>query len=374
MLFMAIVLPTWAQDIMRYGDGCYYYNPIISYLDTWRDSYLTDWQAAYLTAINGAGYEYVLPVQTTIFGIAVTSSTSANGAVYLYKKVNNEVVLIDSIADYSNVTRFMYSARDVNGNVYDDTVPCYEYMFREPYVLSDTIYLGYSTYGTGLTFVAFDHSNCQNWINLNCLPSIRHFSSSYWGGLFPIIQNGCDGCPEVFDVNYTKVGNNAAIVQWEADESHSHWQICYGPQGFIADTTQSVVCMAPHRALTGLSPTEHYDVYIRALCRCCGKEMWSQWNGPYDLYLPAIGIDNARFGEESWSLTPNPSHSNATVRCDVGMMSVELLSVKGDIVQHHDLKGDTVCTLDLAGIAKGVYVVVIATPLGSSSRRLVVIR
>lgn len=371
LLFMVIALPTWAQDIKRYGDGCYYYNPIISYLAAWGNGNNPDCHAAFSESCDGLGYEYVLPMQTTIYGIAITSSTATNG-VYLYKKLNNEVLLVDSVTNFSKVTQFQYSAKDVNGSVYDDTVPCYEYMFREPYALSDTIYLGYSNAINVILFVAFDNSNIQNWINLSYIPAVMPFSSRYWGGIFPIIQDGCESCPEVSEVNYTKVGNSAAIVQWEAGDNHSNWQICYGQQGFTLDTAQSVVCMAPRRALTGLSPTEHYDVYIRALCRCCGRESRSPWSGPFDLYLPAIGIDNAGLGEEAWSLTPNPAHGTAVVRCDGGMTTVELLSVKGDVVQHHDLKGATASTLDLAGLAKGIYVVVLTTPQGSASRKLVV--
>jgi hypothetical protein len=188
--------------------------------------------------------------------------------------------------------------------------------------------------------------------------------------LFPIIRLEGDTCPEVREVRYTRVGNSAAIAQWDAGTNHRDWQLCYGPQGFDPEGADVVNTTVPQRALTGLSATGRYDVYVKARCRFARDE-WTPWAGPFSFSMSEIGIEDGPATIE-FSVTPNPSHSNATVRCDVGMMSVELLSVKGDIVQHHDLKGDTVCTLDLAGIAKGVYVVVIATPQGTSSRKLVV--
>lgn len=188
--------------------------------------------------------------------------------------------------------------------------------------------------------------------------------------LFPIIRLDGDTCPEVREVRYTRVGNSAAIAQWDAGTNHRDWQLCYGPQGFDPEGAEVETTTVPQRALTGLSVSEHYDVYVKARCRFARDE-WTPWAGPFSFSMSEIGIDDEPVAVE-FCVTPNPAHGTATVRCDGGMTGVELLSVKGDIVQRHDLKGATACILDLAGLAKGVYMVRIATPQGSSSRKLVV--
>lgn len=192
--------------------------------------------------------------------------------------------------------------------------------------------------------------------------------------IYPILEFDEDSCvaPEV---QYQPAGlassATAAIVYWQQDDNHDFYEISYGPEGTPPGEGTVATTALTHYLIQNLDRNTRYDVYVRARCDFAHTQ-WSPWSDALHILLATYGIDDVE--TVSWSVTPNPARGTATVRCDVGMMSVELLSVKGDIVQHHDLKGDTVCTLDLAGIAKGVYVVVIATPLGSSSRRLVVIR
>ena len=71
-------------------------------------------------------------------------------------------------------------------------------------------------------------------------------------------------------------------------------------------------------------------------------------------------------------MTPNPAHGNATVRCEAGLHVVEVVSATGATVLSLDGGGAQACVLDLAGLAKGVYVVRIATPLGTAAQKLAV--
>ena len=51
---------------------------------------------------------------------------------------------------------------------------------------------------------------------------------------------------------------------------------------------------------------------------------------------------------------------------------VELLTVKGETLLHKDMAGERTCTLDLGGLAKGVYIVQVITAQGTAARKLAV--
>ena len=151
--------------------------------------------------------------------------------------------------------------------------------------------------------------------------------------LFPIIRLDGDTCPEVREVRYTRVGNSAAIAQWDAGTNHRDWQLCYGPQGFDPEGADVVNTTVPQRALTGLTATGRYDVYVKARCRFARDE-WTPWAGPFSFSMSEIGIE--------------------------------------DGLQRREEAGSEACVLDLTGLAKGIYVVRIATPQGTAAQKLVV--
>ena len=188
--------------------------------------------------------------------------------------------------------------------------------------------------------------------------------------LFPIVRLDGDTCPEVQNVHFIKAGSSAAIAMWDEGVNHRDWQFYIGPQGALPNEEEAVTDNVPRHLLNGLSPTAHYDVYVRARCRFVRGDEWSSWTGPIDLCMATIGIDEA--DAVDWSLTPNPAHGSVTVQCDEGITAVELLSVKGETVQRRNAAGAQSCILDLTGMAKGIYIVQITTPQGTAARKLAV--
>lgn len=188
--------------------------------------------------------------------------------------------------------------------------------------------------------------------------------------LFPIIRLPGDTCPEVRDVRYSRVGNSAAIAQWDAGTNHHDWQLCYGPQGFDPEGAEAETTTVPQRALTGLTATGHYDVYVKARCRFARDE-WTPWAGPFSFSMSEIGIEDGPVAVE-FSVTPNPARGTATVRCEAGVQGVEVVSATGATVLSLDGGGAQACVLDLAGLAKGIYIVRITTPLGTAAQKLAV--
>ena len=74
LLSMAFITPTDAQDTVHYGDSCYLFNPInIADCKVWRQQVLNYIPSAYYRhAMLMCGYEYILPTETTIYGVATT--------------------------------------------------------------------------------------------------------------------------------------------------------------------------------------------------------------------------------------------------------------------------------------------------------------
>ena len=188
--------------------------------------------------------------------------------------------------------------------------------------------------------------------------------------LFPIIRLEGDTCPEVREVRYTRVGNSAAIAQWDAGTNHRDWQLCYGPQGFDPEGAETETTAVPRRALTGLTATGHYDVYVKARCRFARDE-WTPWAGPFSFSMSEIGIEDCAAAVE-FSVTPNPARGTATVRCAAGLQTVELLGMKGEVLLRREAAGSEACVLDLTGLASGIYIVRTTTPQGTAAQKLAV--
>ena len=186
--------------------------------------------------------------------------------------------------------------------------------------------------------------------------------------IYPILAMTCY---EVTGLHYEPVGSagTMAHVQWSLDVGHDLYEISYGPSGIqpgegtVIQTTQSRIVLSP------LDRNVQYDVYVRARCDF-DTSQWSPWSDALQVHLATYGVDEVE--PMPWSLTPNPAHGSATVRCEEGIRSVELLTLKGERILYQDIAGKQTCTLDLAGLSKGIYIVQITTPQGTAARKLAV--
>ena len=185
---------------------------------------------------------------------------------------------------------------------------------------------------------------------------------------FPILAMKCY---EVENLHYEPVGSagTMAHVQWSSDILHDYYEVSYGPagtppgEGTVIQTTQRRIVLSP------LDGNTRYDVYVRARCDR-DTSGWTSWSDALQVHLATYGVDDVDV--MPWSLTPNPAHGSATVRCDEGIASVELLTVKGEVISRRETAGVQQYTIDLAGLAKGMYIVRIATPHGTATRKLAV--
>jgi hypothetical protein len=68
---------------------------------------------------------------------------------------------------------------------------------------------------------------------------------------------------------------------------------------------------------------------------------------------------------------PNPATERVTVAAE-GMERVEVVAVDGTILLCKDGLRQDACVLDLNGLTAGVYMVRVATPRGTATRKLAV--
>ena len=185
--------------------------------------------------------------------------------------------------------------------------------------------------------------------------------------LYPILDMPCD---DVTGLYYESVGSagTMAFVQWDDNPKHTVYEVSYGIRGTPAGAGTIVTTHAP-RFIQTLDRNTHYDFYVRARCDF-DTSKWSAWSDTLHVHLASLNINATEAVE--WSLMPNPAHGSATVQCGAGIMGVDMLSVKGETVMHKDVAGEQACTLDLAGLSKGIYIVQVTTPQGTATRKLAV--
>ena len=187
--------------------------------------------------------------------------------------------------------------------------------------------------------------------------------------VFPIIRRDCDTCFAVENLRFSRVAQNMAFVQWDADSTNRDWQLCYAPAGSTPADTAS--CVLPQQLLPGLDPERHYDVFVRSRCRF-GRFEWSPWKR-LDLCLdcPPEGIAAAG-PVPTLDLSPNPASHTVRVGCAEPMAAVELYDAAGRLALCLDAAGQPSATLDISALAPGRYTLLAHTGSGVVAKGLVV--
>lgn len=387
LLSVAVHLANASNDTVRYGDSCYLFNPIsptdcrINRADYYNP-------LAYVRySMFLEGYEYVLPSETTIYGIAATifraeqDTDSAGYTMYLYVIENDtERVCVDSITSYSRATYYMYSA--VEGDeIVNSAAPCYEYFFSQPHVMSGTIYIGarwdrnYSAV-TSPRCSAYDKNRNQRWIPLyGNSTQYDGGMSAYWGGYFPIIR------PERIDCEGTvaEVSNRGvSYVELEWDMDGDSCQLAITPYDMPVDSGLVIDLQSNSYTATGLDSGVYYAARLRTQChhRChihADTVVWGGWGAPALFYLGSVEPDTTGVGIHradapiSLCITPNPTTGALTVSCEAAMEEVELYDMQGRCALSGKAYG-TSATLDLTALPAGSYVLEAHTAKGMATR------
>ena len=306
---------------MEAGFDAYYHQEAYRY---WYSHYFSGgFEAPNYVKLCKVDFDTTIQVPETFY-IGLTSTTPIN--------ILNDTMLM--------ITAFFEACL---GNNFHDSIYCLPYEMRRYRIAAQS-----------------SGEEIQNWADEECHYGVQTC-------LYPILVLPCG---EVTGLRCQAVGGagTVALVEWDSGENNAAYEVSFGPRG-TPPGEGTVTTVTVPRLVHSLDRNTHYDFYVRARCDLADTT-WTDWSGPLHVHLATISINGAE--PVDWSLTPNPAHGSATVRCDEGIKSVELLTLKGERILYQDMAGKQACTLDLTGLANGIYIVQITTPQGTAARKLAV--
>ena len=105
---------------------------------------------------------------------------------------------------------------------------------------------------------------------------------SYWSDVaidhFQIRQ--ASTCPQPSALTASTVGSSTADISWTAGGTETSWNVEYGAPGFTLGTGTNNNVTATTYAMTGLTPSTDYDIYVQAVCSATDA---SYWIGPLSI-------------------------------------------------------------------------------------------
>ena len=190
-------------------------------------------------------------------------------------------------------------------------------------------------------------------------------------------------CPVVSGLflrgNYT----DTVTVQWDYDSLHPEYQLWYGPEADF-ETHNAMVSLRTNSWV--FSDASYADkqmiAYVRTVCHEYDTLRYSEWGRPIrfmlhheeqdttghgDIGVPEAGDDLARFVQ----LMPNPASGSVMVSSSYVIRRVEAYDVRGEKVMDRPTEGRT-AAFDVSSWPKGAYVLLVRTPAGTATKRLVV--
>ena len=189
--------------------------------------------------------------------------------------------------------------------------------------------------------------------------------------IFPIIDPDFDTvlCDVVRDVRMADSTDTTLTLMWNGG-NNVEWEVQYmevnGWDVWTATTTVPMV------TLTGLRERTNYMVRVRG--KCAWDTEYGEWSGWLDVYTgahrddPPQSVSNL---ERFTQMMPNPARGLVTVLSSYRLSRVVVYDLQGHAVLEQEDDG-LATTIDVSGLAKGVYVVAIHTPAGIATKRLVV--
>ncbi len=278
-------------------------------------------------------------------------------------------------------------------------LPIYEVFFDQPIDLADTFYMSKTmmyndsiiyTDVTEMYELHFEPENPRipafdSLCNHRLPPEIRRFRDNiingeweqpenevwYMATIFPIVEYPGDTCPQAQGLQYVRSSADKAFFRWQRGTNHHDWQLSYGPAGTAPEDGTILNCANTSSSLVTLDPDSHYVAYVRARCKFARYE-YGPWSAPLAFSLNG-GNSIEDVGNPDITLTPNPASEQVTVAA-TGMQSIELLGVDGTVIMRREGLMQDEYTLDLKGLAAGVYMVRVSTAKGTATRRLAVAR
>ncbi len=209
-------------------------------------------------------------------------------------------------------------------------------------------------------------------------PQLRAVSDNNWWiqviqthAIFPIIDPDFDTtlCDEVSDVRQAAATDTTLTLMWDGG-NNVEWEVEYFEMN--TPTVIRVTTTVPMVTLTGLRERTNYMARVRG--RCEWDTEFGEWSGYVDLWTGVHHDDPVSIEGNLGRFTqimPNPAREQVTVLSSYRLSRVVVYDLGGRAVLEQEDEG-LATTLDVSGLAKGVYVVAIHTPAGIATKRLVV--
>ena len=389
-----------AQDTVRYSDPWYIYNERGFLAGDTINAYHrhVSPNRQYDDSIYGAVIDnFVNPNHPWLYGIALTLADSVSGlelatdytSVYLnvYHGIATTPIYASTnywwtcsshetlCANRNNVKQCMFEYKYDLATLDPTITRCYELYFDQPVPIAteDTLFIGTVLVGAWELHCAYDSTMLHDAFHLfhDAAPRGHKVQYPYWGGIFPIVGLRCTAprdfrlCDEAVPIACWRGDTNAITFQMSVCNSLVEPEL--GSLSTVYDTSIN---------LSSLHPDSAYMVYLRKMCSfVCADTVWSDWSGPIVIGdTTGWASHNTGVADASLvdiTLTPNPATERVIVSA-IGMQSVELLAVDGTVIMRRDGLMQDEYTLDLKGLAAGLYMVRVGTPLGTATRRLLV--
>ena len=385
LFIFAISLQLRAQDTIYCPDNRYYWNDIpcdygrsiTAYKDTYHSTLFLLNPGSVLstdtTPVYGSGNLNQLllrqvfndTIRRQIYGIAGTTigCYNPNGCYfYLYKKINNTFVVLDSAEwTHRNVAddEKKYIAYDVMsggsldeiyGNIplsitdesltFPDSniVELHEAYFNTPIAVEDTFYIGFNWNGIddydGLSFATMPRTFLigepntisyiaprttngldssidmfTTWIHIRPDNSIIEETIEVFNGcLFPIMEPL--QCAPINVVSMDSLTTNSVYISWDQPYLNTYYQIEYGPRGFQHGSGVFIDSVATtHYTLQNLAAGTEYIAYVRSFCS--SADTVSSWKSVQFKTLhtecPAVenlaAYEGTKIASIKWSIT-----------------------------------------------------------------------
>lgn len=404
-LLVAMAFVVAAQDTVRYPDPWYAYQDKGTLV---RDSVLVNYMHVCEPGDITTYYSYIYPFPNRnhewLYGVAVTltdfdtfcNAPSDYTSMYIevYRGVTKTRIMYqpgwEDAFWWDYTSRVFVQAGSLQTKQcmfeyeYDlpasapTVVRCYEIYFNQPLEIEaeDTIFIGLPWYGKWGLLCAYDSTllHRRPWLAYVEGPRVYDYDPRVflWGGVFPIVGLRCTA-PRGFRL----CGTGVTAACWNSDTNATAFQVSVcdslvEPELGSLATTQDTSFDLSH-----LHPDSAYMVYLRKMCSFVSADtVWSDWSGPIVIgdttgwaARSAEGIAGAEAVEVT--LMPNPATERVTVAAE-GMECVEVLAVDGTILLRKDGLRQDACVLELNGLTAGVYMVRVATPRGTATRKLAV--
>lgn len=176
-----------------------------------------------------------------------------------------------------------------------------------------------------------------------------------------------DTCDTPTNLHSISVENHAITIGWDDNPDVNSWNIQYQHEG---GSWNSSVSSSNSYTITGLAGHTNYLIRVQA---DCGDGNTSAWSETISTQTTNVGIGNHL--ENNVMLFPNPANTILNVQWEMGneAATIELLDVYGKLIHTTLVTGETI-SINVSGLANGVYFVRVTTETGLVTKPFVVKR